>query len=199
MAALLLLLATFGMVIYLMTTIKKDEKFTTSEILTETGDIASAHLSTIDLQTTIEAAVNDANGPLLPYTARSGMIVMWCVPSPPPGWVMCNGKGTLSDGKTPVPDLTGRFPYGATGAIGFAKIGGEGSVTLSTANIPSHSHSQSNTPQRGHQDGCPQTCWGGNSCSSVCDMAGLMTGATGGGQSFDIIPPYTGVYFIIKL
>jgi microcystin-dependent protein len=179
---------------------RKKEDFITSQVLTEIDDTGNiSKLTTIDLQTTIEDAINDANGPLLPYTARSGMIVMWSTPNPPAGWVICNGSGLLSDGITPVPNLTGRFPYGIVGQTGFAAQQGARSVTLTTDNIPAHAHSQNNTPQKGHADGCQKTCWGGESCSNICDYTGLMTGQTGGGQEFSIIPPYTAVYFIIKL
>ena len=72
------------MVVYLMVTRKRarcatdeGEQFTTRKILTETETSGYSDLSTIDLRSTIDSAVNDPDGPLLQYTARPGMIVMW--------------------------------------------------------------------------------------------------------------------------
>ncbi len=197
-AALLLLLTTFGMVIYLMVTVKQDEKFTTSEILTETSKNGLVDLQTIDLRTTIDEAINDTNGPLLPYTARPGMIVMWHKPDPPVGWAICDGNGFLSDNKTPVPDLRGRFPGGISGNAAFAAQGGAGTVTLTVANMPQHTHAQSQTLSRWHDGSCPKACRGGTDCEGVCDVD-AQTYPAGGGQPFDITPLYTLVYFIIKL
>ena len=88
---------------------RKKERFITSEVLTEKIDKGAAYLSTIDLLSTFDSAINDANGPLLTYTARPGMIVMWYTDVAPPGWVMCDG-GTYNGMKTP--DLRGRCPVG---------------------------------------------------------------------------------------
>jgi microcystin-dependent protein len=51
----------------------------------------------------------------------------------PTGWAICNGaNGT--------PDLRDRFVVGAGNAYAPDNIGGTDTVTLSTANLPSHSH-----------------------------------------------------------
>lgn len=88
----------------------------------------------------------------------------------PDGWVVCNGvRRTVTDGRYAViapilnrimgvntnddnnitpPDLRGDFLYGATNTdkigsanAGINEIGGSTTTTLTTANLPSHSHS----------------------------------------------------------
>ncbi len=68
----------------------------------------------------------------------SGGIIMWSgaevdIPS---GWLLC-------DGNNGTPDLQGRFIVGAGDAYSVDDTGGAASVTLSTTEIPSHSHSVS--------------------------------------------------------
>jgi hypothetical protein len=67
-----------------------------------------------------------------------GIIVMWsgAVINVPSGWVLCNGtSGT--------PDLRDRFIVGAGNAYSPGNIGGSDTIALTTANLPSHSHTGS--------------------------------------------------------
>jgi len=86
-------------------------------------------------------------------TVPAGSIQMWATGTAPSGYVLCNGAaisrtfystlfaviGTtfgVGDGSTTfnVPDYTNRMPYGA--AVGTTG----GSTTISTSNLPSHTH-----------------------------------------------------------
>jgi microcystin-dependent protein len=70
----------------------------------------------------------------------AGGIIMWsgAVAAVPTGWFLC-------DGTNGTPDLRGRFIAGAGGTYAPGTTGGADNVTLSTANLPSHTHSFSAT------------------------------------------------------
>lgn len=65
----------------------------------------------------------------------SGIITMWSGSSSniPSGWLLCNGSNGT-------PDLRDRFIVGAGNSYGVGNTGGAASVTLSTEQMPSHSH-----------------------------------------------------------
>ena len=66
-----------------------------------------------------------------------GMIMMWnsTYASIPAGWQLC-------DGSNGTPNLQGQFIVGASATGGYTAgaTGGTGSVTLTTGNLPSHTH-----------------------------------------------------------
>ena len=70
----------------------------------------------------------------------SGIITMWSGSSSniPSGWLLCNGSNGT-------PDLRDRFIVGAGNSYGVGNTGGSASVTLSTEQMPSHSHGNSFT------------------------------------------------------
>ena len=63
----------------------------------------------------------------------TGMILMYTGNSAPSGWAICNGQSGT-------PDLRDRFIVGAGSAYSVDDTGGAASVTLSTSEIPAHSH-----------------------------------------------------------
>jgi microcystin-dependent protein len=71
-------------------------------------------------------------------TIPVGGIIMWsgAVGSIPTGWALCNGSSGT-------PDLRDRFVVGAGSAYTPGNTGGSDGVTLTTDQIPSHSHSGS--------------------------------------------------------
>jgi microcystin-dependent protein len=76
----------------------------------------------------------------------------------PTGWLLCNGAA-FSAGTYPslyavlgnvasTPDMAGRFPMGKTASgTGSSLLGSGGSTTITTANMPSHTHTQN---EHGH-------------------------------------------------
>ena len=78
---------------------------------------------------------------------------MWNGETPPDGWALCNGS-TVNGTQTP--DLKGRFIMSSTyGSVNFnnegaadrevGQTGGEEQVTLTIAEMPSHSHEYQDT------------------------------------------------------
>ena len=114
-----------------------------------TGAITSTHteLNVLDGVTASTSEINKLDG-LTATTAQmntlatgggvipSGGIIMWsgAVSAIPTGWVLCNGSNST-------PDLRNRFVVGAGSSYAVNATGGADSVTLSTANMPAHSHS----------------------------------------------------------
>ena len=197
---------------------RKKERFSTSDVLTETSDSGAVSLSTIDLLSTLNSAINDANGPLFTYTARPGMIVMWYTDVAPPGWVICDG-GTYNGMKTP--DLRGRFPAGVftenPEGTSYVNIGhnqylGDRSTMLSIDNVPKHNHQISLQSMR--QSGKDTECLigpkgenyysGANPNQFYTSGDGTIyahdyTGPITTQKAVDIVPPCVGVYFIMKI
>jgi microcystin-dependent protein len=68
----------------------------------------------------------------------AGMILLWSgtIATIPSGWALCNGSNGT-------PDLRDRFIVGAGSTYAVNATGGSATTTLSTANLPSHTHTQS--------------------------------------------------------
>ena len=94
----------------------------------------------------------------------TGEIKMWGVSSAPSGYLLCNGQavsrttyaalyavyGTTfgtGDGSTTfnVPDFSGKMPIGVNGTYALASTGGSATTTISSSNLPTHTHSFSAT------------------------------------------------------
>ncbi|AUX83682.1 tail protein [Pseudomonas phage NV1] len=145
---------------------------------------------------------------------KTGMIIMWTGPLEqiPTGWKLCNGAGSISNGQ-PVPNLVDRFPIGAGLSYTALAVGGSathiptGTVTvaghvLTEAQMPSHTHGMfpislniSTGLGAGHfsVNNNPTgrtTPTGGNEAHAH--------GATFAGTAVNHLPPYCGVFFIIK-
>ena len=173
-----------------------------------------------------------------PYYAE---IIMFGGNFAPRGWAFCDGQllsisqntalfsllGTTygGDGRTTfaLPDLRGRSAVHPGTGPGLANIvvgqrGGAENMVLTTAQMPSHSHTASTTATlKGINAAGNSASPGGNSLASkrrtniysattpnVAMAAGSVTAATtvgnsGSGQSFSIRDPYLGVNHIIAL
>lgn len=142
-----------------------------------------------------------------------GMIVMWYGESDkvPIGWAIC-------DGNNGTPDLRDRFVIGA----GYKQLkadGGRSSVTLTIDNMPAHKH-EGKTNGGGkhhHKINATARATGTNNVAEgkgrdeFCREDGkgteesgehdhsFTTNETGKGQSFEILPPYCALFFIMKL
>lgn len=118
----------------------------------------------------------------------------------PSGWALCNGSNGT-------PDLRGRFIVGAGSTYNVGATGGSNSVTLTTAQIPSHTHNF--------------LAWSGSSYGARVDIlkanvssngqveiangqysrdtSSDMISSTGSGASHENRPPYYALCYIMKL
>ena len=138
----------------------------------------------------------------------------------PAGWALCNGGTyTAPNGNSvTTPDLRNRFVYGPSAGENPGATGGASSYTLSTAQLPSHSHIINSDGVHSHN--VQQWVKGGTShepsiltdstahtigwVTGLISEAGLhdhggKTGSTGSGASIDNRPSYYKLAFIMKL
>lgn len=156
-----------------------------------------------------------------------GTITMFAGTTAPNGWLMCDGQsysistyrdlynaiGTTYGGygqSFQVPDLRGRFPVGKdTGT--FSTLGGKGGEekhTLTVAEMPNHRHSGNDRAwhdkqkRNGRQNYAPlnqdRGSWMANAANDGLTNQDTESGATGGGQAHNNLPPYLSLNFIIK-
>lgn len=125
------------------------------------------------------------------------------------GWILCDGGSDGKDGT--VPDLRGRMILGASDEHPAGSSGGSethshsisgtvGSTTLSTSQMPSHSHSYSTV-------NAPGSTWGQG--STQLSRSDRTTGTTGGSSSHthslsgsarstDSLPPFFSLAYVIR-
>ena len=150
----------------------------------------------------------------------TGGVMLWTTNSAPTGWLICDGTavsrttysalfaaiGTVfgsGDGSTTfnLPNLTGRVPVGRdvgqTEFDGLAETGGAKTHTLSTSEIPSHTHS--------YTDGTASATagWyatgGGAYNIQTNTLTGQTTGSAGSGAAHNNLQPYIVLNYIIKI
>ena len=155
------------------------------------------------------------------YTFVAGMIVIWngAANAIPTGWALC-------DGNNGTPNLVAKFVIGAAGSGSYQPgyTGGEATKTLGTANLPSHTHTSGSLSATGgnhnHQyidqyvvidagyrpwpasnNDCQQRNVNTSGSGSHSHTISGNTGDQGGtmGQSFNILPPYYALCYIMKL
>lgn len=130
-------------------------------------------------------------------TVPTGGIIMWngAEEEIPDGWALCNGENGT-------PDLRNRFVVGAGSGGGYAvgDTGGANSVTLTVAQMPSHSHviSAKTVGYAGGWNARQEalTYDGNAQFNGRRDVAG---DATGGGQAHENRPPYYALCFIMRV
>lgn len=125
-------------------------------------------------------------------TVPIGFIGMWSgsAAAIPDGWALCNGQ--IVNGLT-TPDLRDRFVVGAGNAYAVGAKGGVDTVTLTVAQMPSHSHGytiMNNQPFWGTAERYWPT-WTGE--------AAAQTSLTGGNQAHENRPPYYGLCYIMRI
>jgi microcystin-dependent protein len=110
-----------------------------------------------------------------------GMIMMWSgsIATIPTGWLLCNGSSGT-------PDLRNRMIIGAGSGYNVADTGGASTTTISSANLPSHTHTFSDTTatdnathSHGITDPSHSHTQGGTSVLSVTPTSGYI-GQAGG-------------------
>ena len=187
------------------------------------------------------AADANALSTALTSTASSsvpvGAIAMWCKSTPPTGWLICNfqevGRATyaalfakigtsagVGNGTTTfnLPDLRGRVPLGVgTGTASDATAhtlnqkSGTETVTLISAQMPSHTHAIADHSHEALESGGkfvvgdaggtvdnPFASGSDYREDSTTAVASLTPANTGGGDAHGNMPPYIGLHFIIK-
>ena len=149
----------------------------------------------------------------------------------PQGWAQCNGQllqisqntalfsilGVTygGDGRTTfaLPNLQGRSALSAGQGPGLSsrvlgQSGGEAAVTLTSGEIPQHTHTAAASTNLGDQASPANTLWatgaggrGQNFYASGADvaMSSQAIGPAGGGQPHNNLPPYLALNFCIAL
>jgi len=121
----------------------------------------------------------------------TGVIMMWSgsIASVPSGWALCNGlNGT--------PNLQDRFIVGAGSSYNPNDTGGVASVTLTTAQMPAHSHNvSSRTYSSGGGGQGPWPFVGGPATTG----GSISMNTAGEDQPHENRPPYYALAYIIKL
>jgi microcystin-dependent protein len=142
-------------------------------------------------------------------TIPAGLIAMWSgsIGSIPSGWYLC-------DGSNGTPNLTDRFIIGAGSTYAVNGTGGVSSVTLTTNNMPAHTHTATVTdPTHTHsftasvstygpRGGSGGEYWGaqpsGSTTAAASTGISVANASTGSGTSFNILNPYYALAFIQK-
>ena len=126
-----------------------------------------------------------------------GSIIIWSgtIASIPASWQLC-------DGTNGTPDLRDKFVVGARQDFGgismtsvsgsLTKTGGEARHTMTIAEMPPHTHSYRYFP-----------AWYFSGSTEIGAKGGPddnhQTGSTGGGQPFNVLPPYYALCYIMKV
>lgn len=109
-------------------------------------------------------------------------------------WACCDGRTFAApDGRGVItPDMRNRFLVGAGTSYTKGAKGGASTVTLSAAQMPSHSHSRGVSIRRDKH-------FTNMDSFSTIFASSTSTGGAGSSQSHENRPPYIGVYFIMYL
>jgi microcystin-dependent protein len=113
-------------------------------------DLGNNRIRLIPAPTHVSEAGTPVNKALLQHMENHlvppGAIIMWSgsINDIPVGWALC-------DGSNGTPDLRDRFIVGAGGSYNVGNTGGEMTVTLTTAHMPSHNHGATTNSAGGHQ------------------------------------------------
>ncbi|WP_217177053.1 phage tail protein [Streptomyces sp. AC495_CC817] len=143
-------------------------------------------------------------------------------PFAPRGWALCDGHilsisqnqalfallGTTygGDGRTTfaLPDLRGRTPIGVGSGIDWGEVGGEAVHTLTTAEMPAHTHlvraatgaADTASPAGAYWAAADQPAYGSGDGTAMSPAA---IGTAGGNQAHENLSPYLAVTHIIAL
>jgi len=152
-----------------------------------------------------------------------GEIKMFAGNFAPAGWVFCNGAllpidqnptlfqliGTTygGDGQTTfaLPNLQSRVPVHVGPGFALGQSGGAETVTLTTSQIPAHSHVPQCNSNAGTQASPQNGVWATSASNLYSDvaqslsMAAAAAGAAGGSQPHDNMVPFLVVNFILSL
>jgi len=183
----------------------------TAPSATISGALTVSGATTVPASSVAGEAVN--NSRLSAYVSTylpTGIISLWygAIAAIPAGWALC-------DGTSGTPDLRDRFVVGAGGAYAAAATGGEATHTLTTAELPAHSHSITDPGHAHNSQYDARTPSGIDYISSGSEIGGMgspytypttasTTGITGtnnagSGAAHENRPPYYALAYIMKL
>lgn len=170
------------------------------------------------IQTASQQALEAAQA-LIP----TGAILPFAGTAAPNGWVICNGQllnkttynklfqvlGTQygsSGDSFRVPDLRDRFIAGAGSSYSVGSTGGAAQVSLSTNQLPPHTHDiggKASTAQTNGVGMYQSNVAGGSgwqvlSTTENGSLSGLIAKSSGSGQAHENRPPYMAMTYIIK-
>lgn len=152
-----------------------------------------------------------------------GAIFMFGGTFAPAGYAFCNGQllliaqntalysilGTTYGGDAvqnfALPNLQGRIPVHTGGAFPPGQSGGEETVTLTTNQIPSHTHGVNAVSGAGNQTSPAGNVWAATNVPRYAAPGTLVQfnpaaiALAGSGQPHDNMPPFLGISFIIAL
>lgn len=119
----------------------------------------------------------------------TGMILMWSgsIATIPSGWHLC-------DGTNGTPDLRDKFVVGAGSTYNPGNTGGENTHTLTTAEMPAHTHNQS-----GYLNNAGGNRAGVHWQGSATGGYNWPVASTGNGGAHENRPPYYALAYIMKL
>ena len=129
-----------------------------------------------------------------------GLICMWSGSEVPTGWYLCNGENGT-------PDLRNRFVVGAGDSYAIGNMGGSNDVTLTTANLPAHSHNTKvkTTSQDIYNSGNGNILTGRWNYDTELHLNSggdynftVNTSNTGSGTAHENRPPYYALAYIMK-
>ncbi len=196
----------------------------TGAVVLRNVKIGSSNTTATSIVDTIGATMTDTTLPtskavrdLVNQTMPIGSIIMWSggTSNPkidmPTGWALC-------DGNNGTPDLRNRFVLGK-GTQNVGATGGSATVTLTTDQIPAHSHgastgnagSHNHTTTTGHPTKGNISYYGsgnenllGSNDSTTTGAAGdhshsVTVSNTGGGAAHDNMPPYYVLAYIMRV
>ena len=140
-------------------------------------------------------------------TIPTGIISLWygSIGSVPVGWYLC-------DGANGTPDLRDKFVIAAGSTYSVGATGGNSSITLTTNQMPSHTHAATSVvTDPGHVHSSVVGFFGvtsgpnglgigaGNTASAVTGITVATTNATAGsGASVNILNPYYALAYVMK-
>ena len=138
-----------------------------TDVVNAVDTFASPNLTGVPLAPTATFGTNTTQIATTAFVQNAGLtgeIKMWGVASAPAGYLLCDGSAIsrttyaalfavysttfgAGNGTTTfnIPNFAGKMPIGVNGTYALAATGGVASVTLSEANLPSHTHSFSAT------------------------------------------------------
>lgn len=141
----------------------------------------------------------------------------------PQGWALCNGQllsiaeytalfqllGTTygGDGQNTfaLPNLQGRIPFHQGNSYVIGQIAGSETATLTTTQLPAHTHPLAASSSAGTQATPTGGYWAQSSLGAYSteaaanSMAATAIGNTGGSQPHDNMPPFLVINFVISL